>query len=80
MRYLKTNKRKRWEELTTNLAWLGPGMRNSKRVFEYVFNEVDAEDQFIRKQKLVLRWSGVWGALCLGAGVATGCVNILVKQ
>lgn len=70
--YLKTSKHDRWEQLTTNLSILGPGMRNSKKVFAYVFNNVDCEDEFIRTNKYKLRWAIMRGLLCIGAGVVTG--------
>ena len=68
LKYLQREKPARWEFLTTNLTWLGPGMRNAKRLFDYVRNQDDMEDMVIREYKFRLRRLMTYAGVCAGAG------------
>jgi hypothetical protein len=54
LRYLKKNKSERWAELTTvqtSIGELGPGARNTKKLYEYVYSSLDNDDEELFKRK-----------------------------
>ena len=71
LRYLRRSNKSRWEYLTTNLDWLGPGMWNAWRVFRYIFNGQDVDDQFVQERKFKLRKLFLFAGLCMASGVVT---------
>lgn len=54
--YLKKTKYDRWCDLTT---WgdLGPGVNNASKGISYMFNKLDNDDDFIRDQKMRIRFA-----------------------
>jgi hypothetical protein len=69
LRHLKASHRDRWEYIT--MTMFGPGMRNTKRVFKYVFDDQAMQDLIVRDHKFKLRKTLLYGAVSLGAGIVT---------
>jgi len=55
LHYLKKNKKKRWDQLTT-IGVFGPGMSNSFRWFPYLYNNIDNENHTIQFYKKRIRF------------------------
>jgi len=55
LHYLKKNKKKRWEQLTS-IGIFGPGMSNSFRWFPYLYNNIDNENYTIHFYKKRIRF------------------------
>src|SRR5260221_11523345 len=53
LRHLKSSHKDRWKYIT--MTMFGPGTRNTKRVFKYVFDDQDMEDLIVRNHKFRLR-------------------------
>jgi len=77
LRYLKTNHKDRWESIT--MTMFGPGMRNTRRVFRYVFDDQDMHDLTVKDYKFRLRKLLLYGAVSLGAGVVTLGLTAVVR-
>lgn len=77
MKYLRASLPSRWEYVTTNA--FGPGMRNSKQLFAYLFNDQDMDDATIKGIKLLLRKHILYGATSLVAGIMTFAVITVLR-
>jgi hypothetical protein len=76
LRHLKAAHHDRWEYIT--MTMFGPGMRNTKRVFKYVFDDQEMQDVIVRDHKFRLRKATLYGAVWLAAGMTTlGMIPVL---
>jgi hypothetical protein len=78
LRHLKASYKERWEYVTTTA--FGPGMRNTRRLFKYVFDDQDLQDTIVRGHKLRLRKLLLYGATSIGAGVVTLGMTVLLRR
>ena len=77
VRHLKVSYKERWEYVTT--TFFGPGMRNTKRLFKYIFDDQDMQDIIVRDHKFKLRKFLLYGAVSIVGGVVTIGMTFLLR-